>query len=274
MIKFKYINSLIILLLFSINVQAHKRWILPSIFNVSEEQWITVDATVSNNIFFSDKPWPLAGIIVSTPDNKHAKIENKFEGHRRSSFDLLLNVSGTYKITSGGDVFFAKYDKPIAKEGEKPTENIRGFDFSKLKASLPKNAGNISFAKSISRLESYVTLGALNSSVFKPENSGIELVPVTHPNDLYHQEKAQFQFLVNGKSVKDLTVMLVWEGTRHRDDEEAAILKTDSNGKVLIDLNRTGRFLLEASHHMELKNDKDFSELFMSYFGTFEVLPQ
>lgn len=272
--KFKHIILAGMLLMLSITVQAHKRWVLPSLFNVSEEQWIVVDATVSNNIFFADKPWPLAGVKVTTPDGTTAQIENQTEGHRRSSFDFLLNIPGTYKITSGGDVFFAQYTVASEANGETSTENVRGFDFDQLKARLPENAKNISFAKSISRLESYVTLGAPTLKVFNPEKTGIELVPVTHPNDLYHQEKAKFQFLVNGEKVAGVKVMMVWEGTRHRNDEAAVTLMTDTNGEVSIDLNQTGRFLLEVSHQIDLKNDDTFSKLFMSYFGTFEVLPQ
>jgi uncharacterized GH25 family protein len=272
--KSKHIIAMTMLLTLSINVQAHKRWILPSLFNVSEEQWVVVDATVSNNIFFADKPWPLTGITVTTPDGKTAQIENQIEGHRRSSFDFLLNMPGTYKITSGGDVFFAQYTMPSTSTGKATTENTRGFDFTQLKARLPENAKDITFAKSISRLESYVTLGAPTLQVFNPEKTGIELVPVTHPNDLYHQEKAKFQFLVNGEKVAGIKVMMVWEGTRHRNDEAAVTLMTDKNGEVSIDLNQTGRFLLEVSHQIDLKDDDTFSKLFMSYFGTFEVLPQ
>lgn len=249
---------------------AHKRWLLPSLFNVSEPQWITIDATVSNNIFFADRPWPLARIRVETPTGKEAKIENKVEGHRRSSFDVELKETGTHKVVSGGEVFFAQFQESGA---DKPSRK-RGFDFEELKSSIPNDATAVKYAKSISRLESYITFGAPSLQVFEPKNKGIELVPVTHPNDLYQSEKVQFKFLVNGEAVKGLEALVVWEGTRHRNAEEAVTYQTDEAGILTIALTQSGRFLIEINHEAEAKNDPVFEKYYFGYFGTFEVLPQ
>ncbi|WP_258079450.1 DUF4198 domain-containing protein, partial [Xanthomonas arboricola] len=39
-------------------------------------------------------------------------------------------------------------------------------------------------SQSFNRVETFVTRGAPTTTVFKPAGKGIELVPVTHPNDL------------------------------------------------------------------------------------------
>lgn len=257
-------------LLWAAHSDAHKRWVLPTLFNVSEPQWVTVDATVSNNIFFADRSWPLSGVSVVTPTGKTALIENKIEGHRRSSFDFQLTDPGTYKVVSGGAVYFAQYQ--VA--GEEKPQRQRAFDFAALKKKIPAGAEQVDYAKSISRLESYVTLGAPDDAVFTPKKSGIELVPVTHPNDLYESEKAQFKFLVNGEIAPGLEALVVWEGTRHRNSEDAVTYRSDDKGILTIDLNQTGRFLIEIDHETEAKNDPDFKKYYFGYFGTFEVLPQ
>lgn len=263
-----------IMLIVNYSAHAHKRWILPSIFNVSDTQWVAVDATVSNNIFYPDIPWPINDISVTTPTGGSGQIENKAKSHRRNSFDVHINETGTYKITSKADIFFASFSPDANKTDKKSMQHMRNYDFNTLKAQLPKNASNVLFSKSASRLETYVTLDAPNTEAFKPSKSGIELIPVTHPNDLYESESATFQFLFNGKKATGLNVSVIWDGTRHRDQEQAINLKTNENGEVTINLDKTGRFLLETSHAVKTEKDNQFSALYFSYLGTFEVLPQ
>lgn len=256
------------------NAAAHKRWVLPSLFTVSEQQWVAVDATVSNNIFYPDRPWSLETIKVMTPDGGIGMIENKQVGHRRSTFDVNLNQQGTFKISSGGVNYFARYPKLDAKPDERPFNSIRGNDLQQLKSKIPADAKDVKLMLSNSRLESYVTVGAPTTTVFKPTNSGIELIPVTHPNDLYQGEKAQFKFSVDGKWIANLNVLMVWEGTRYRNAEQTIELKTDETAVIEIDLSQTGRFLLEIEHAIEMPEKAEFAEKTFAYFGSFEVLPQ
>ncbi|MFC3195865.1 DUF4198 domain-containing protein [Marinicella sediminis] len=249
--------------------QAHKRWLLPSIFSVSEAQWVAVDASVSNNLFYVDRPWPLTSVSVTAPDGKPAKTDNLNEGHRRSSFDVYLDQPGTYRASTGGDVFFVQYS---SVDGEVTRD--RAFDLSSLKASVPADATAVNYARSVSRLETYMTLGAPDQKVFTPSGRGLELKPVSHPNDLYVNEKVALQFLVEGKPAVGLEVLMVWEGTRYRDEEGAINLLTDDQGTITFTPDRTGRFLLEAGAEKVLTEDPVFSTLYMTYIGTFEVLPQ
>ncbi|WP_154224645.1 DUF4198 domain-containing protein [Marinicella rhabdoformis] len=255
-------------------VQAHKRWVLPSIFNVSEPQWVAVDATVSNNIFYPDRPWSLDNIRVNTPEGKAGVIENKYTGHRRSTFDVHLGQPGTYEIISQGTGYFASYDKVNPKKGERPQERKRGQNLAELKTQLPENAKNLTISQSDSKMVSYVTVGAPSFGVFKLTNKGIEMQPETHPNDLYQGEQASFVFLVDGQAIEGLEVLMVWEGTRYRNSENETTFKTDVQGKVKLPLSQSGRFLLEISHKEDVNFDNGISVKYASYLATFEVLPQ
>lgn len=270
----KSILCLIILSLLPIMASAHKRWVLPSLFTVSEQQWVTFDATVSNNIFYPDRAWPLVDIQVYTPNEDEGVVENKYEGHRRSTFDVNLNQQGTFRISLGGENFFARYPKVNPKPDERPFHSVRAKSLEELKAKIPAGAKEVKLALSNSHLESYVTVGAPNTEVFKSKGSGIELKPVTHPNDLYQGEKAKFQFTVDGEAIKDLPVLMVWEGTRYRNDEQAIELKTDEKGGIEIDLTQTGRFLIEIEHSIDMPKASEYASKSFGYFGTFEVLPQ
>ncbi len=253
---------------------AHKRWVLPSLFNMSEHQWIAVDATVSNNIFYPDRPWSLDAVQVIAPDGSQAEVANQNEGKRRSTFDVNLEQKGTFKISLGGENYFARYPKTDPKPGERPFHAIRAGSFAELQSKIPADAKDVKLMLSNSRLESYVTVGAPDSHVFKATGKGIELVGGTHPNDLYQGEKATFKFLFDGKTIEGVKALMVREGTRYRNEEQAVELTTNAAGEVVFDLNHTGRFLLEIEHRLELSEGAEVSEKAMAYFGSFEVLPQ
>ena len=102
-------TALAALLTLSPAAQAHKLWLLPSHTVVSEAQWITVDASVSNDIFDVDRPFPLEGLSVTGPDGKEAPVDHRFEGHRRSSFDAELSEEGSYRITLFRPMYLAFY---------------------------------------------------------------------------------------------------------------------------------------------------------------------
>ena len=46
---------------------AHKRWLLPTDFSLSDAETVTVDFSASNNIFYVDKPMPLDGLRALAP---------------------------------------------------------------------------------------------------------------------------------------------------------------------------------------------------------------
>lgn len=262
------------LLLSAGSTLAHKRWVLPTLFTMSEHQWIAVDATVSNNIFYPDRPWKLNAVQVVAPDGTNAVIENQVEGHRRSTFDTHLNQSGTFKISLGGEHYFARYPKNNPKPDERPFHTIRAGSLKELKSKIPNQAKEVKMMVSNSRLESYVTVGAPSNQVFKPANNGIELVGGTHPNDLYQGEKATFKFLFDGLPIEGVKALMVREGTRYRNEEQAVEVVTNADGEIIIDLTHTGRFLLEIEHSIDLPENSEISSRGMAYFGSFEVLPQ
>jgi len=270
------IKTLSITILFGFHLQAdaHKRWIFPGQFTLSETQWVSFDASVSNNIFFADRPWPLAAVQAFDPEGKIIDIENKLEGHRRSVFDVNLQQKGTYKVNHQSQSYMAFYE--IEVDGEMQRKRERGLSLAELKTKIPADAIAPSYSFNNSRLETYVTVGAPSDQVFSIQGNGIEFKPVTHPNDLYTGEQATFQFFLDGKPASDIEVSLVWSGTRYRNQEQAQTYATDEQGKINFELSQSGAFLIEIEQAIKLP-DNDSSGLQSksnSYFGSFEVLPQ
>ena len=78
---------------------AHKTWLLPSATVSTVDQWVTVDAAVSNDLFyFNHNPLRLDALTITAPNGTSIAPQNTNTGKYRSTFDLHLEQNGTYKL--------------------------------------------------------------------------------------------------------------------------------------------------------------------------------
>lgn len=222
---------------------AHRMWMIVSSTTVSgTDNWVTVDAAVSNDLFFFDHQPIRAVPAVTQPDGSAGTVENHAIGKFRATFDVHLTQQGTYRIGAVNQNVFGSYKL----NGE--TKMIpRGTTADKLAGVIPAGATDVQTSESVSRNEIYVTQGAPTTTVFKPTGKGIELVPVTHPNDLVVGEAATFQFLLDGKPAPDLFVTVIPGGIRYRDNLKQQDLKTGADGKVSINWPDPGLYWLNVT---------------------------
>ena len=223
---------------------AHRQWLLPSETTFSgQDNWVTVDAAVSNDLFyFEHQPGNISAVKATAPDGAEVPLENQAKGRYRSTFDVHLLQKGTYRIGSASVGVNGTYDL----NGK--TERLpRGTTRDSLAAAIPAGATNVRTTENSNRNEIYVTVGEPTTTVFKPSGQGIELVPVTHPNDLIAGEPATFQFLLDGKPASDLPVTVIPGGIRYRDQLNQVDLKTGADGKVTITWPTPGMYWLNVT---------------------------
>lgn len=224
--------------------QAHRQWMLPSSTVLSgDDVWVTVDAAVSNDLFyFEHQPLRLDAVKAWAPDGSEAPIENKATGRYRSTFDVHLTQKGTWRIASVADMLMGSYDL----DGK--TERLpRGTTAANLAERLPAGATNVRTAEANNRNEIFVTVGEPTTTLFTPTGKGIELVPVTHPNDLFAGETATFQFLLDGKPAAGLPVTVIPGGIRYRDQLGQIDLRTGADGTVAINWPEPGMYWLNVT---------------------------
>ncbi|MFC3442181.1 DUF4198 domain-containing protein [Sphingobium rhizovicinum] len=224
--------------------QAHRQWMMPSSTTLSgNESWVTVDAAVSNDLFYFEHfPMGTDNIAVTEPDGAVGKIENAAKGRYRSTFDVHLTKPGSYRIANVSTGIMGSY-MLNGKQERLP----RGTTKDKLATAIPAGATNVQTAEMSNRNEIFVTLGAPTTTIFKPTGTGIELVPVTHPNDLVSGEAATFQFLLDGKPAAGLKVTVIPGGIRYRDSLGQMDLTADKDGKVAVTWPQPGMYWLNAT---------------------------
>jgi len=247
--------------------QAHDSWLLPSSTVLSaDDAWVTVDAANGNDKFyFNHRPMRLDNLQVAAPDGSTLQPQHVATGQMRSTFDLNLTQSGTYRIAVVNDGVFARWEEngqPKRWFG-KPAD---------LDANVPAGAAKLQVSQSHTRVETFVTAG--KPTVLKPTGQGLEMVALTHPNDLYAGESANFQLMLDGKPAAGVKVSVVRGGGRYRDQVGEMSLTTDNAGKFSVKWPQAGMYWLDADAEDAKTSVKQAAKRRLAYTATLEVLPQ
>lgn len=254
--------------------QAHRGWIMPAATVFSgEDPWVSFDAAVSNDIFIANHgPLRLDNLQIQAPDGSLVQPANSATLKSRVSFDLNLKQVGTYRIATASGGLMARWESDTGERRFWP-ERGKKADPAEFKDKVPKKAKNLEVSYNYRRVETYVTRGAPSQSVLKPTNQGLELAPITHPNDLFAGEAAQFVFLIDGKPAAGTQVSVVADGSRYRNRDGARDWVADKDGKVSITWPVPGKYFLEAEYS-DNKAAKPAKTRKGSYTLVLEVLPQ
>lgn len=256
-------------LLSPLNALAHRPFIVPTSTVINgKAPWVSFDAAVASDVFFFDHvPMNLNSLVITAADGSIAKPENQTSGKLRSSFDLRAEQVGTYRISIVNDGINASYkENGVIKRWRGSAEA-----FAK---EVPAGAENLQASQNQGRIETFVTNGKPNNTALTVTGKGLELSPITHPNDLVNGEPAQFRFLIDGKPAAGATVTLIAGGIRYRQKLDEQILKTDSEGKVSVNWQGAGLYWMQASISDDKSTVPGVKERRASYAATLEVLPQ
>jgi len=248
------------------SAQAHRAWLAPTATVLSgAEAWVGFDAGMSNGVFIADHAaMNLAGLIITGPDGSTLAPENLHRARYRSSFDLRLTQPGTYRVANVMGGVIVSY-----KQGSE-TKRWRGAE-ADMAANIPADATEVVATRSASRIETFVTLGAPSVDALAPTGEGIELAPVSHPNDLVAGEAATFRLLHDGQPAAGLEVTIARGGTRYRDNPEEITVTTGADGAFTVTWPEPGMYWMNASVRAPASADRLASNA--QYNGVVEVLP-
>ena len=244
---------------------AHRAWIQPSATVLSgDDVWVGFDAAMSNTLFHADhNAMRLDNLVVIAPDGATIAPQNLTRGRYRSTFDLQLTQNGTYRIVNAQNGVNARYTLNGAQQG------WRG-QASELATAIPQGATEVRISENANRIETFVTRGA--PTPITPTNQGLELAPITHPNDLVAGEAARFRFLLDGRPAANLEITIAPGGARYRNDTGEIKLTTNAQGEISVTWPAAGMWWINASVR-DLPSQVRGATRSANYSGVLEVLP-
>jgi uncharacterized GH25 family protein len=248
--------------------EAARAWLLPSQTILARSGgWVAFDAAAADDLFsVNQSTLPIDSLVVTTPDGQTVTPQNPFKSRSRSTFDLELRQPGTFRIAVADTMVMARWEE----EG-KP-KRWRGAP-AEAAANIPANAAKLEVEETQRRVETFVTVGS-PTELRVGTGPGLELVPISHPNDLYRGEMAKFRVLLDGKPAPDLEVELILGGTRYRDDPESLRVKTDRGGEFSVTWPAAGLYWLDVAVEDGNVSAPRATKRRASYNATLEVLPQ
>lgn len=273
---------------------AHRQWLLPSTTTLAgTSEYVTVDAAVSNDLFYPDHfPMSPEQVTVWTPDGSVGKLENPATGRYRSTFDVKIDKAGTWKIGTQRSAVMGSFKvdgeewrlggrgRPMAagtpggapgagapaRPGGAPARSVSTV------AEIPANATDVKLTEVQSGNYIYVTADAPTKTVFTPTGKGLEIDPITHPDELVSNEEGRFRFLIDGKPASGVKVTVVPGSKKFREAEQAQELTTGADGVLSVKWPVAGMYWINASAKDTKPSEKRASERRMSYTATVEVV--
>lgn len=214
---------------------AHTPYLAPTSFDPVDGGWVGLDAAFAEAFFVPEVVFDNSEFRVVNPDGKTVPVDNVVRLKTRAVAEHHLAAGkGTYRFSTGprlGAIF-----RTWEVDGKQETTR----DPAK---PLPPGAKLLVHYQSLSVSEAYVTDGAPSEAALKPYGKGLELVPVTHPSDLYAGERFDFTVWYDGKPLAGQKVEF-FPATGGRDSQiAAATLTTDAQGKAGFTLEKPGQYL-------------------------------
>jgi uncharacterized GH25 family protein len=269
--NFKYTLLALALAALALPAQAHRPWLLPSsTLAEGKDPTVMIDGAISENYFdFDHMPLKMDGVSVTGPDGAVIAAPAVTMARFRSSFDLKMPAPGTYRVALVSKTVMASYKAGAEVKRFRGTEEA----FAK---EVPSDAPELTVSRQYARMETFVSATKPSTGALKPSGTGLELVPITHPNDLHAGEKASWRFDLNGKPLANFAFSLIPGGVKYRGVLGEIRVTTDANGVASITLPEAGMYALNAA--FPVSNQKGGGpnppSSRYSYAATLEILPQ
>lgn len=245
---------------------AHTPYLAPSGFEPVRGDLVTLDASFADAFFVPEVAFDGSRFQVLGPDGAARAPDTVHPLRTRTVVEHRLHAGkGTYRFSTGprlGAVF-----RTWEVDGQRHSSRDPSVP-------LPEGARLIAHFQSLTLAETYLTHTAPDDVALKPRDVGLELLPLSHPNDLFVGERFAFEVRFDGRPLADAQVRIdeaVWSSDRR---PQSLTVVTDAQGRASALLEHGGTWLALLRHRAPAPEGASAPEYSHSYTLTFRVLEQ
>lgn len=249
-----------------ISAQAHTPYLLPTSFEAQPRAVISVDASFADKFFIPEVAFGETRFAVTAPDGSVTPMADVRQFKTRTVAEHQLpDEKGTYRVSTGprlGAVFrsWERNGKvETARDPATPT---------------PADARLLSHYQSLSVSETYITVGKPSRAALAPPGKGLEIVPVTHPADLFAGEKFDFTVQYDGRPLAAQKVEIFRSAMDLASQHSVDALTTDGEGRISYALPKSGIYLALVRYRADAPAGAAAPQYGNNYTLTFRVLAQ
>ena len=229
---------------------AHVPFLKPNQFNILHHRFV-IESSYTEFPFQADFAMKVPAFTMVMPDGAITSISDYVETKGAVYLQPEITMDGTYRFSTG------------VRKGPK----YRGVESSDGKLYFSQDTNRVEGKKIelqyFNSADVYVIKGKSN---YQPMalNKGVEIIPLTSPNDLYLGQELAFKVLNNGKPAKNARVVVTYDNEhyefhRHGDlydveNERESNIHTDSEGKFTFKPKQAGMVLLFVTIHKQIND--------------------
>ncbi|MBT5330872.1 MAG: DUF4198 domain-containing protein [Porticoccaceae bacterium] len=223
----------------AIPLSAHTPYLVPQSFEPVLGGYVTLDSSFAEKFFVPEVAFNNGDFLILDPSGEIIEPDQEIELSTRVVIEHQLRDSGTYKFATGAryGLVFTIYEvdgvQTTARGDSQP---------------IPEGAVITEQFQTLSWAETYVSKDAPDEAALKPVHSGLVLVPITHPNDLFAEEEFRFQVLFEGKPLVEAEALVFLAEDQFGKGSEDILLTTDEQGKASFVAAEQGVYLLQVRH--------------------------
>lgn len=240
---------------------AHTPYIAPMSFDVGNASTASFDASFAETFFIPEAAFDKSEFVITTPDKQQSSPTKIAYFKSRTVLEQDLKLEGTYKISTGirRGATFLIYD-------------LDGKEHRKMNPTgpAPKGAKVKNHFQSVTRADTYISRKEPSNAALIPENIGLEIIPLSNPNEVFQGENFYLQILMAGNKLdKAITLSLYHANTG--DKAEAIKIDTDAKGKATLNIKDAGIYLLRARFRDQGATDENQKGLSYTTTLSFQV---
>ncbi|WP_027014334.1 DUF4198 domain-containing protein [Comamonas composti] len=248
------------------SAQAHTPYLLPTSFEAQPGATVSMDAGFTEKFFLSDVAFGDTRFTLTAPDGSVSPIGDVRQFRTRTVAEQKLpQEKGTYRISTGPRLgaIFRSWERAgkveVARDPATP---------------VPEGAKLLSHYQSLSVSEAYITAGSPTRAALKASGEGLEIVPVTHPSDLFAGEAFEFLVHYQGQPLADQKVEIFRSPMDMASQHSVERLQTDARGRIAYTPAKPGVYLALVRYRSDAPAGAKAPQYGNNYTLTFRVLAQ